>query len=223
MEINKYIDSTNLSNTATKEDIKLLCEDAIKYHFYGVCVNPYYVSYACELLNETNIEVITVVGFPLGMNTTEVKEYEAINAISNGANEIDMVMNIGALKEKDYDYVKKEIEYIRDAIDGKTLKVIIETSVLTDEEIIEATKICNECFINFVKTSTGFFGGVTEDAVKLIKDNISEVVEIKVSGGIKTEEDAIKYIEMGATRIGTSYGKKIIDHCCCDDCCCEDK
>lgn len=223
MNYNKLIDHTVLKADTKLETVKKICDEAKQYDFASVCINPTHVAFCANELKGTDVKVCTVIGFPLGANTSAVKAFETKDAINNGADEIDMVMNIGALKEKDYDYVKKEIEYIRDAIDGKTLKVIIETSVLTDEEIIEATKICNECFINFVKTSTGFFGGATEAAVKLIKDNISEVVEIKVSGGIKTEEDAIKYIEMGATRIGTSCGKKIIDHCCCDDCCCEDK
>ena len=135
MEINKYIDHTKLSAYATHEDIKKLCEEAKDNHFETVCVNPYYVSYAKEELKGSNVNVCTVIGFPLGQNITAVKEYEAITAIEDGADEIDMVINIAALKDKDYDYVKQEIEDIRDAIDGHTLKVIIETCYLTDEEI----------------------------------------------------------------------------------------
>ncbi len=211
MEINKYIDHTNLKAQATKEDIKKLCQEAIANHFETVCVNPYYVSYAKQELKETNVEVCTVIGFPLGMNTTAVKEYEAIVAVEDGADEIDMVINIGALKEKNYDYVKKEIENIRDAIDGKTLKVIIETCYLTKEEIIKMTEICNETYVNFIKTSTGFGpkGAQLED-VEIINKNKNEILEIKASGGIKTYEQAKKMIEAGATRLGTSSGVEIM-------------
>ena len=153
--MNSYIDSTNLKMDATMKDIEDLCHEAIKYHFASVCVHPYYVPFAKKLLEGSNVLVDTVVGFPLGMNTKEVKAYEAIEAVNEGADEIDMVINIGALKDKDYDYVKEEIEEIRDAIDGKTLKVIIETSLLTEEEIIKMTQICNETFVHFIKTSTG--------------------------------------------------------------------
>ena len=147
----------------------------------------------------------------MGENTKETKVFEAINAIENGADEIDMVINVSALKNKDYDYIKEEIEEIRDAIDGKVLKVIIETCLLTEEEIIKMTKICNETFVNFIKTSTGFgsYGARVED-VKLINDNKNEVLEIKASGGIKTLKDAEDMINAGASRIGTSNGVSIM-------------
>ena len=207
MEINKYIDHTNLKAFATEEDIKKLCEEAIKYKFATVCVNPYYVSFASNLLKDTNIDVCCVVGFPLGMNKAITKEYEAIAAIEDGANEIDMVINIGALKDKKYDYVKEEIENIRDAIDGKVLKVIIETCYLTEEEIIKATEICNQTFVNFIKTSTGFgTRGASLEDISIINKYKNEILEVKASGGIKTYEDASKYIESGVTRIGTSNG-----------------
>ena len=144
MEINSLIDSTKLGFTVTTEDIKKLCEDAKQYHFASVCVPPCYVEYAVQELKESSVAVCTVVGFPFGNNTSEVKAYEAENAIAMGADEIDMVMNIGALKEQSYDYVKEDIEEVRDTCKGKTLKVIIETSVLTEEEIRKATEICNE-------------------------------------------------------------------------------
>ncbi|MEG0909685.1 MAG: deoxyribose-phosphate aldolase, partial [Bacilli bacterium] len=211
MEINKMIDHTNLDQTATFEDIEKLCKEAIKYKFQAVCINPFYVAVVKEFLKDTNILVCTVVGFPNGANTTAVKTYEAIDAVSNGADEIDMVINLSALKNKDYDYVKKEIEEIRDAISGKTLKVIIETCLLTDEEIIKMTKICNETFINFIKTSTGFNKkGATIKNVSLIKENANEVLEIKASGGIKTLKDFEDMVNAGATRIGTSHGVEIM-------------
>lgn len=211
MELNKYIDHTNLKANATMKDIEKLCNEAIEYGFASVCVNPYYVGLASELLNGSNVGVCTVIGFPLGMNTISVKEYEAIDAINNGATEIDMVINVGALKDKDYEYVKKEIETVRDSIGGKTLKVIIETCYLTEHEIVKMTEICNETFVNFIKTSTGFgSAGATINHVKLMNDNKSDVLEIKASGGIKTRKDMISMIEAGATRIGTSSGVEIM-------------
>ena len=225
MEINKYIDHTNLKPTSTMRDIEKLCDEAIKYHFASVCVHPYYVSLAANLLKDTDVDVCTVVGFPLGANTTSTKAYEAIEAINNGADEIDMVINIGALKDKDYDYIKEEIEEIRDSIDGKILKVIIETCYLTEEEIIKMTQICNETFVNFIKTSTGYgTKGATLEDVSIINKHKNEILELKVSGGIKTYEQATQFIESGATRIGTSSGIDImnITHSCgCDECHCE--
>lgn len=211
MEVGKYIDYTNLKMDAKEKDIVNLCNDAIKYNFETVCVQPYYVSLAHDLLKETNIGVCTVVGFPLGMNTPKVKSFEAIDAIENGVDEIDMVINVGALKDKDYDYVKEEIEEVRDNIDGKTLKVIIETSLLTKEEIIKMTEICNETFVNFIKTNTGFGKrGVSLEDVKLINKHKNEVLEIKASGGIKDFKFMNELIEAGATRIGTSNGVEIV-------------
>lgn len=220
MELNKYIDHTNLKNTATLKDIEKLCNEAIEYNFASVCVYPYYVTLAKKLLKNSNVDVCTVIGFPSGESTKETKVFEAINAVENGADEIDMVINIAALKNKDYDYVKDEIEEIRDAIDGKVLKVIIETCLLTKEEIIKMTEICNETFVNFIKTSTGFgeYGARVED-VELINEHKSELLEIKASGGIKTMEDMENMINAGATRIGTSSGVKIFSECCCDDDC----
>jgi len=210
MQINKYIEHTNLSNTATLKDIESLCNEAIFYDFAAVCVYPYYVRLAKELLKDTNIEVCTVVGFPSGMSTREAKVYEAIDASEKGADMIDMVMNVSALKNKDYEYIKDEIEEIRDGIDGKILKVIIETNLLTDKEIVKATQICNECFVNYVKTCTGFTGGVKLEHVDIINKHKNDLVEIKASGGIKTKSDVISLIEAGASRIGTSHGVEIM-------------
>ena len=232
MNLSGYIDHTNLSKTATAEDIMKLCEEAKKYHFPTVCVSPYYVKAASVYLKDSTVDVCTVIGFPNGYSTKEVKQYEAIDAIHNGANEIDMVININALKNKDYEYVKDEIEMIRDSIDGHVLKVIIETCLLSDEEIKKKKKICNETFVHFIKTSTGFDKeGATIHAIELIKNHKNDILEIKASGGIKTIDDAIKFIEAGATRIGTSHGVEIItgkkeckckknDECDCDECDC---
>ena len=212
MQLNKYIEHTNLNNKATLKDIEKLCNEAIKYDFAAVVVYPYYVRLAKELLKDTNIEVCTVVGFPSGESTREVKVYEAIDAVDKGADMIDMVMNISAMKNKDYEYIKDEIEEIRDAIDGKVLKVIIETNLLTDKEIIKATEICNECYINYIKTCTGFNGGVDLDSVDIINKHKSDIVEIKASGGIRTKNEVIAMIEAGASRIGTSHGVEIMNN-----------
>ncbi len=210
--MNTYIDSANLNAYATREDIQKLCEEAKVYHFASVCVNPCYVEYAAELLKDSTVAVDTVIGFPLGANTTMVKSYEAIAAIEAGADEIDMVINIGALKEKDYEYVKNEIEEIRDSIDGHTLKVIIETCYLTEEEIAKMTEICNETFVHFIKTSTGYgTRGATLEDVEIISKYKSDVLEIKASGGIRTYEEASNFLEKGVSRIGTSQAKAIME------------
>ncbi len=225
MELNSYIDYTNLKAIATTADIKKLCDEAIKYHFSTVCVNPCYVKIAKSYLENSTVNVCTVIGFPLGANTINTKEFEAIDAINNGADEIDMVVNIGALKNKDYDYVKKEIENIRDAIDGKILKVIIETCYLTKEEIKKMTEICNETFVNFIKTSTGFgTRGASVEDIEIINENKNDLLEIKASGGIRNLEDAEKFINLGVTRIGTSNGVEIMNGCTCSGHCkCEEE
>ena len=211
MNLNEYIDSTNLSKVATADDIIELCEDAMEYHFPCVIVPPYYVKSASDYLKGSTTEVGTVIGFPNGYSTVETKQFEAINAIENGAKEIDMVININALKNKDYDYVKEEIETIRDSIDGHILKVIIETCLLTEEEIIKMTEICNECFVNFIKTSTGFDkSGAKLKDIDLINKHKNEVLEIKASGGIKTRNEAEAFIKHGVTRIGTSHAKDLM-------------
>ena len=211
MELNSYIDHTNLKLDSTLKDIEKLCDEAIKYHFASVCVPPYYVPLAASLLKDSTVQVCTVIGFPNGYSTKEVKSYEAINAIENGANEIDMVININALKNKDYDYIKDEIEEIRDSIDGHVLKVIIETSLLDDKEIEKMTKICNETYVNFIKTSTGFGSrGASLHDLEIINKYKNEILEIKASGGIKNEEDAESFIKAGATRLGTSSGVTIM-------------
>lgn len=224
MDINRFIDYTNLKAMATKEDIKKLCDEAIKYGFASVCVNPCYVELAHDLLEGTNVNVCTVIGFPLGANKVATKEFEAIAAIEDGADEVDMVINVGALKDKDYDYVKEEIETVRDSIGGKTLKVIVETCYLTEEELRKVTEICNETFVNFIKTSTGFGSrGASLNDIKIINKYKNEVLEIKAAGGIKKYEEVMDYIDSGVTRIGMSDVSKLIDNCChCEDCDCDD-
>lgn len=222
MELNNYIDSTMLKMDTKVEDIDKLCNDAINYHFETVCVSPYYVKYVSELLKDSNVGVTTVIGFPNGYTTTSTKEFEAIEAINNGADEIDMVINISALKNGDYEYIKNEIETIRDAIDGKILKVIIETNLLTPKEIAKMTEICNETFVNFIKTCTGFNGPVKISDVEIISENKNEVLEIKASGGIKDIKQVEDLIKLGVTRIGTSHAVELMNnHCEEHKCCCE--
>ena len=211
MDLSNYIDHTNLCKDAKADDIMKLCDEAVKYHFASVCVYPCFVKAVKEYLKDTTVAVCTVVGFPNGMNTSNTKVYEAIEAVENGADEIDMVINIGALKDGNYDYVKQEIEEIRDAINGKILKVIIEECLLTDEEIIKMTEICNDAFVHFIKTSTGFDkSGASLHTVELINKHKGDLLEIKASGGIKTEKQALEFVEKGATRIGTSHGVDIL-------------
>lgn len=212
MEINKYIDHTALKSFCTAKDIEKLCYEAVKYNFKSVCVNPVDVPLCYKILKDTTVKVCTVIGFPLGKNTTAVKVYEAINAINNGATELDMVINVAKLKEGELSYVKSEIEKIISISKGNVVKVIIESGLLTDEEIKTATKIVCEAGADFVKTCTGFTGGVaTENAVKIMKENLSGKTLIKASGGIKTYDDAVKFINLGASRIGTSSGVEIMN------------
>lgn len=211
MEISKYIDHTNLKMDATASDIEKLCKEALEYNFEAVCIHPYYIPLAKEFLKDSMVSVCTVIGFPLGMNTPKTKVFEAVEALELGADEFDMVINVGALKDKDYDYVKREIEDVRDVLEGKTLKVIIETSLLTDEEIIKMTEICNETFVNFIKTSTGFGSrGASTHDVELMNEYKNDLLQIKAAGGIRTYKDMNELILKGATRIGTSNGVKIM-------------
>lgn len=212
MNINKYIDHTNLKPYSSKKDIEKLCDEAIKYDFASVCVNPYYVGLAHELLIRSDVKVCTVIGFPLGQNNTEVKLYETKIALDEGADEIDMVINIAALKDKNYDYVYNEIKAIKELTEDKILKVIIETCYLDKDEIITITKICNEVGVDFIKTSTGYgnSGAQIED-VELIIENKDKTIEVKASGGIKTYLQAKAFIDKGVTRIGTSNGIEIME------------
>lgn len=211
MEYNKYIDHTLLKSDATIDDIFLLCEEAKKYHFASVCVNPCFVPFAKSYLENSDVKVCTVVGFPLGATFTRTKVDEAMYAIKEGADEIDMVINIGMLKAHQYDYVQEEIAILREVTLGYTLKVIIETCLLTKEEIVKVSEIIRDRHADFVKTSTGFSkGGATVEDIKLIKSVVGDSCLIKASGGIRTHEDMVNLIEAGATRIGTSSGTKIL-------------
>lgn len=209
--LNKYIDHTLLKPDATKEDIIKLCSDAVKYNFASVCVNPCNVGLAKTLLKNSDVKVCTVIGFPLGQNSTEIKVLETKNAYDLGCDEFDMVINVAKLKDGDEDYVLNEIKRVVTAANGKTVKVIIETGLLSDDEKITATKlVCNAC-ANYVKTCTGFSNGIaTVSDVALIKRNITGNVKIKASAGIKTRKDALALIDAGADRIGASSGVKIV-------------
>ena len=209
--ISKLIDHTMLKPEATIEEIRKLCIEAKEYGFHSVCVNSAYVNVAYNFLIHSHVKVCSVVGFPLGAMMKEAKAYETKFAVDSGADEIDMVMNIGFLKSKKIDLFERDIKKVRDACSASVLKVIIETSLLTDEEKVLACKIAKECGANFVKTSTGFFnGGATEHDIKLMHGAVGKEVKIKASGGIKTYEDALKMIDAGASRIGTSSGIAIV-------------
>ncbi|MDH5438364.1 MAG: deoxyribose-phosphate aldolase [Candidatus Bathyarchaeota archaeon] len=210
----KLIDYTLLKPDATKDDIKRLCEEAKKYGFWSVCVNPTYVSLANDILRETDVKVCSVVGFPLGANTPEVKALEAERAVNDGASEIDMVINIGALKSRDYELVEEDIRKVVERAKARkdtVVKVIIETGLLTEDEKVLACRLVKESGADFVKTSTGFNApGATVHDVKLMRSVVGSNFGLKASGGIKTHRDATKLIEAGANRIGTSSGVAII-------------
>lgn len=211
-QIAGIIDHTLLKADATKEQITVLCEEAKEYRFASVCVNPTWVKYASELLKGTEVKVCTVIGFPLGANTPEVKAFETKNAIENGAQEVDMVINIGALKGKDYELVERDIRAVTEAASGKALtKVIIETCLLTDEEKIRACELAVKAGTDFVKTSTGFStGGATVQDVALMRKTVGPDIGVKASGGVRNLQDAQAVIEAGATRIGASAGIAIV-------------
>jgi len=210
MKLNKYIDHTKLGANVTKAQIDQLISEAKTYDFKSVCVNPIFVKYAKEALKDTDVLVCTVIGFPHGTHTTAVKIFETQDALNNGADEIDMVINIFDLKN-DPLKVYEEIKALKDVCGQKVLKVIIETCYLTPEEIIKASKLVVKAGADFVKTSTGFgTGGATIENVKLMKETVSNKAEVKASGGVRTYEQAMAMIDAGATRIGTSNGIDII-------------
>ncbi len=213
LEIARMIDHTLLKADATPEDITKLCLEAKQFEFASVCVNPSYVAQCSNILKNTKVKVCTVIGFPLGATTTEVKRWETEQAISNGAEEIDMVIHVGKLKSGDYDYVFNDINQVVRASkkNNAICKVIIETSLLTDEEKVKACLIAKEAKADFVKTSTGFSnGGATAGDVALMKYVVGSSVGVKASGGIRSTEDAIAMIESGADRIGASASVKIV-------------
>lgn len=210
MNLAKYIDHTILKPDATKEDIRILCEEAKTYGFASVCVNPYWVSYAKQLLQDTDVAICTVVGFPLGATPACVKAYETSQAIEDGADEIDMVINIGALKSQDTQTVLEDIKAVVKASKQKLVKVIIETCLLTDEQKRLACQLALEAQADFVKTSTGFSShGATLEDVTLMKSVVKDQAKVKASGGIRDYATAMSMIEAGASRLGTSSGVKI--------------
>lgn len=204
------VDYTLLSQTATYDEIKALCDDAIKYNTASVCIPPSYVKKVKEYVGD-KIKICTVIGFPNGYNTTESKVFETEDAIKNGADEIDMVINMGKLKDKEYDIIENEIKAIKAACNGKILKVIIETCMLTDEEKVKMCQIVTSANADYIKTSTGFGGaGATFEDIKLFKNYVGKNVKIKAAGGISSITVAEKFIELGADRLGTSKIVKIV-------------
>jgi deoxyribose-phosphate aldolase len=211
IEINKYIDHTVLKATATEEDIIELCREAKEYNFFSVCVNSGYVSLAAKELKRSKIKVCTVVGFPLGAMSTEAKVFETRQALKDGAEEVDMVINIGELKSKNFKKVEEEIAAIKKETGDKVLKVIIETCYLTPQEIMLASEIAVKAKADFVKTSTGFGDdGARMENIELMKKAVEGQAKIKASGGIKNLDTALSFIEAGVERIGTSSGISIV-------------
>ncbi|MBE7703473.1 MAG: deoxyribose-phosphate aldolase [Cyanobacteria bacterium SIG28] len=213
MELNKYIEHTLLKQDASRADLIKLLDEAKENNFLGVCVNPINVKFSKQYLKDTDIKVVTVIGFPLGQTTCESKVLETIDAVKNGADELDMVLNIGKLKDGEFDYIVDEISKIKTACQGRNLKVILETDLLNSDEIKTACKFCIKAGADFVKTSTGFVkngvGARVED-VKLMYETVKNAgLQVKASGGVRDKETALKMIEAGATRIGTSSGVQI--------------
>lgn len=212
--LNKHIEHTLLKQDAKLEDFIKLFEEAKEHKFLGVCINPAYVKLAKENLLGSDVKIVTVVGFPLGANRSDVKAFETSKAVEDGADEIDMVINVSKLKDKDYDFIINDIKTVKTACKDKPLKVILETDLLTKEEIKKACELCIEAKADFVKTSTGFVkngvGAKAED-VKLMFDTVSPYgLKVKASGGIRDKEAALKMLEAGAERLGTSSGVKIV-------------
>lgn len=210
MKINKMIDHTYLKAFGTKEELTTLFAEAKEFDFKSVCVNPFWVSKANEALQGTDVLVCTVIGFPLGANTKETKVFETLNAIQNGADEIDMVLNVGMVKEGNYEYIYQEVKAMKEACKDLTLKVILETCYLTKDEIKLASEACMRANADFVKTSTGFgTGGALIEDVKIMKE-VAKDKQVKASGGVRNLNDVKNMVEAGATRIGTSGGVKIV-------------
>ena len=211
-EILSRVDHTLLSQTATFDDIKTICDDAIKYGVASVCIPPVYVKRAKEYVGD-EMSICTVIGFPLGSNTTATKAFETEDAILNGADEIDMVINVSALKNKQDDVVLKDIEAVVAAAKGHLVKVILETCLLTPQEIVKACQLAMKAKAQYVKTSTGFSTmGATIENVKLMYETVHPTLKVKASGGVRSYEDALAMIQAGASRIGTSNGVAIMEH-----------
>lgn len=210
-ELNRYIDHTILKAGSSKEQVKQIIDEAKEHNFFSVCLNPTWVEYAAEELKDSEVKVCTVIGFPLGANTSELKAFETKDAVAKGADEVDMVINIDKVKSNDYDYVLKDIKTVVDAAGEALVKVIIETALLTDEEKVKVCELAKEAGADYVKTSTGFStGGATQADVKLMRETVGPDIGVKASGGISTTEDALGLIENGATRLGASKGIQII-------------
>jgi len=211
MKINNYIEHTSLKPNVTERDVINLCNEAKRHQFYSVCISSCYVPLAKQLVSKSSVKVCTVVGFPLGNSSTQAKVTEAKQAVNDGADEIDMVINIGYLKSKNHVAVFKDISDVKSAIGKIPLKVILEISELSKNEIIKACEICMDANVDFIKTSTGFSkSGATLTAVKIIRKTVRNNAKIKASGGIQDYETAVKYIDAGANRIGTSSGVAIL-------------
>ncbi|HEM5208801.1 TPA: deoxyribose-phosphate aldolase [Streptococcus suis] len=212
MKLNKYIDHTILKPETTREQVEKILAEAKEYDFASVCVNPTWVALAAESLKDSDVKVCTVIGFPLGANTPDVKAFETKDAISKGADEIDMVINIGALKTGNYDLVLEDIKAVVAASGDKLVKVIIEACLLTDDEKVKACQLSQEAGADYVKTSTGFStGGATVADVALMRKTVGPDMGVKASGGARSYEDAIAFIEAGASRIGASSGVAIMN------------
>lgn len=213
MELAKYIDHTLLKPESTREDIARVCEEAKHYNTASVCVNPFWIGYVAKLLKGTDIKPCCVIGFPLGATLPEVKAYETAAAIRDGAKEVDMVINVGALRGAEFETVYEDIKAVVDAAAGNALvKVIIETCLLTDEQKVIACKLAKQAGADFVKTSTGFStGGAKVEDIRLMRETVGPEMGVKASGGVRTKEDAEAMIAAGATRIGASSSKKIIE------------
>ena len=212
MSYAKYIDHTLLKPDATTQQIDQLINEAKAYQFKSICIHPGHVRHVAEKLGDSDVLICTVIGFPLGATSTETKVFETEDAIKNGAQEIDMVLNIGALKEQDYERVEADISAVVQAANHKTVKVIIETCLLTDEEKVKACELSQSAGADFVKTSTGFAGGgATTHDVQLMKETVGQAMEVKASGGVRTADDFLQMLEAGATRVGASAGVAIID------------
>lgn len=212
MNYNKMIDHTVLKADTPLETVKRICDEAMEYRFASVCINPCHVAYCADYLKDSDVNVCTVIGFPLGANTSAVKAFETKDAIANGADEIDMVMNIGALKDKNYDLVRNDVKAVVEAANGTLVKVILETCLLTEDEIKKACELCVEAKADYVKTSTGFSTrGATIEDVQIMKAAVQGKAKVKAAGGVRTHEDMVKIVEAGADRIGTSAGCSLVD------------
>jgi deoxyribose-phosphate aldolase len=210
--ISRYIDHTLLKPEATVEQIEKLCQEAIQYRFFSVCINPGNITFAKNILSKSDVAICTVIGFPLGANTTETKVFETTNALNLGATEIDMVINIGAVKSGNWKLVEDDIRAVKNACQEKVLKVIFETCLLTDDEKKMCAQVSERAGADFIKTSTGFSsGGATEADVSLMRSAVTAKVQVKASGGVRDLTTALKMIELGATRLGTSSGVAIVN------------